>query len=320
MHTGFLYDPGFLEHDTGPGHPECADRLKVTLEYLQGQPWFRQLQWIESIRAERAWLEWVHSSDYIDHVATSCRSGARYLDTPDVMICPVSYDIALLAAGGAVTLAKAVMEGRINNGFALLRPPGHHAERDQALGFCLFNNIAITARYLQRQYGLERILILDWDVHHGNGTQHTFEDDPAIFYISLHQSPFYPGTGAASETGRGRGQGLTLNIPMRAGAGDKDYEQAFTDQIIPAVNRFQPEVILVSAGFDAHHDDPLAGICLSSDAYQWLTQRVMELADHHAGGRVISLLEGGYDLQALPVCIAKHLSTLSAYHIEPAYP
>lgn len=320
MRTGFLYDPKFLEHDTGHGHPECPERLTVTLQYLEKQSWFRQLQRLEPISAQREWLERVHSASYIEHVAAACHSGARYLDTPDVMISQSSYEVALLAAGGAVTLAAAVVRGEIDNGFALLRPPGHHAEKAQALGFCLFNNIAIAARYLQHEHGFEKILILDWDVHHGNGTQHTFEADPAVFYISLHQSPFYPGSGDAAETGTGSGQGMTLNCPMRAGATDKDYEKAFQNQIIPAINLFQPEIILVSAGFDAHRDDPLAGIRLSSDMYHWMTQRVMELAELHAGGRIISLLEGGYNLQALPECIAKHLMALSAYRIEPTYP
>ena len=320
MRTGFLYDTRYLNHDTGYGHPECAERLSVTINYLQQQPWFQQLHAITPISADRKWLETVHSRDYIDHVEQSCREGLPYLDTPDVAICRESYDIALLAAGGAMQLADAVMNNEIDNGFGLIRPPGHHAEHAQALGFCLFNNIAIVARYLQQAHGLDKILILDWDVHHGNGTQHIFEADPSVFYISLHQHPFYPGSGRGTETGHDAGSGTTLNCPMPAGASDQEYRKAFKDYVIPAINDFHPQVILISAGFDAHRDDPLAGICLSSDIYRWMTQRVMECADHHSHGRIISLLEGGYDLHALPESIANHLSALSAYHIEPVYP
>ena len=310
MRSGFLYHPHFLDHDTGYGHPECADRLRATLSYLEDQPWFQHLIAVEAERAEREWLQLVHSNDYIEHVEASCQQGLPFLDTPDVMISRESYDVALLAAGGAMKLADSVISDNIDNGFALLRPPGHHAEYSQALGFCLFNNIAVTARYLQRRHGIGRVLILDWDVHHGNGTQHIFDADPSVFYVSLHQAPFYPGTGSANETGTGDGRGTTLNCPMPAGASDKDYEKIFNEQIIPAVN----------AGFDAHRDDPLAGICLSSAFYHWMTQRVMELADQHAGGRIISLLEGGYNLKALPESIGQHLMALSAYSIEPAYP
>lgn len=180
-----------------------------------------------------------------------------------------------------------------------------------ALGFCLFNNIAILARYLQKHHGLGKILILDWDVHHGNGTQHTFEEDPSVLYVSLHQYPYYPGTGASSETGRGRGKGATVNCPMRAGAGDSDYKSAFTETILPAVNAFAPEMVLISAGFDAHAADPLAQINLTTDCYTWMTKRMMEVADQHADGKMIALLEGGYDLKALAQSIAAHLRELS---------
>jgi len=320
MPTGFLYDPRFLDHDTGYGHPECPERLSVTMSYLEDQPWFDHLRIMQAERADPEWPLLVHSADYLEHVAASCRAGLPFLDTPDVMICRESCDIALLAVGGAVHLADRVIAGEIHNGFALLRPPGHHAEHARALGFCLFNNIAILARYLQRHHGLERILILDWDVHHGNGTQHIFDSDPSVFYISLHQDRFYPGTGHADETGTGPGRGTILNCPMPDGSSDPEYQQVFRERVIPAIDGFRPEIILISAGFDAHRDDPLAGLCLSSECYNWMTQRVMELADHHAGGRVISLLEGGYNLQALPECIGRHLTALSAYHIEPAYP
>lgn len=320
MHTGFLYDPIFLEHDTGPGHPECARRLTATLEYLQQQDWFAQLLPLKPKAIDRHWLLQVHTADYIQRVEAACRNGAPYLDTPDVSISQRSYEVALYAAGSGLVLADELLAGRIDNGFALLRPPGHHAEADMALGFCLFNNIAILARYLQQQHGLERIAILDWDVHHGNGTQHAFESDGSVLYASIHQYPFYPGSGGDQETGHAAGRGTTLNCPVPAGTTDQDYEQLFRQRILPAIANFQPDILLVSAGFDAHRSDPLAGVSLSTEFYGWMTQRIMETADHHAGGRLLSLLEGGYDLQALPHCIAAHLKTLCRYHIDAAYP
>lgn len=320
MRTGFLYDPIFLEHDTGPGHPECAERLTATLGFLRQQSWFDQLLTLRPRPIEHHWLEQVHTAEYIKRVEAACHKGLRYLDTPDVSICPRSYEVALYAAGSGLVLADELLAGRIDNGFALVRPPGHHAETAMALGFCLFNNIAILARYMQLQYGLKRIVILDWDVHHGNGTQHTFETDPSVFYISIHQYPFYPGSGWHTETGTSSGRGVTLNCPVAAGSGDRDYEQLFREQILPAIAEFQPEIILVSAGFDAHHRDPLAGINLSTAFYGWMTQRLMEAADHHADGRLLSLLEGGYDLESLPYCVAAHLKTLCCSHIDPPYP
>ena len=222
-----------------------------------------------------------------------------------------SFDIALLAAGGALELADQVASGQLDNAFALTRPPGHHAERDMALGFCLFNNVAIAARYLQRHHGIEKVLILDWDVHHGNGTQHTFEDDPSVLYVSLHQYPYYPGTGAASETGTGRGAGATVNCPMPAGAGDAEYEHAFVERVLPAIDAFAPQFVLLSAGFDAHVDDPLAQMRLSTSFYGWMTARMLEVADRHAGGRLVSLLEGGYDTRALSASVEAHLAGLA---------
>ena len=223
-----------------------------------------------------------------------------------------SWEVANLAAGGVLGVADAVMQGTANNGFAMIRPPGHHAERDTALGFCLFNNIAITARYLQQFHGVEKVLILDWDVHHGNGTQHAFEADPSVLFISLHQYPYYPGTGAWSETGVGKGVGATVNCPMSAGSGNEEYQQAFTEKILPAIHQFKPEVVLLSAGFDAHQRDPLGAINLTTEFYGWMSQEMLAIADQYAQGRLISMLEGGYDLQALADCISTHVSALTS--------
>jgi len=311
MATGFAYDPRFLDHYAGIGHPECPERLSAVMAHLEKLPWFRTLQPVVSQRAEKAWLREIHSAGYIRRAQEACDSGAPLLDTPDVGISLQSFDTACLAAGAALQLADRLAAGHIQNGFALLRPPGHHAEKENAMGFCLFNNIAILARYLQKKHSLEKIAILDWDVHHGNGTQHTFEEDPSVFYISTHQFPFYPGTGRATENGIGRGKGATLNCPMPAGAGDWEYEQAFALQILPALENYKPDAVLISAGFDAHLADPLGQINLSTEFYGWMTERVMEIAHKHSGGKILSLLEGGYDLNALPLCVAEHLRTLS---------
>ena len=309
--TGFVYDPVFLGHDPGRGHPERSARLVATMERLGREPWFEELVRTEADPCPSEWLESVHAPEYVARAEAVCRAGGPYLDVPDVGVSRESFDVARLAAGAGIALADRLVGGEIDNGFSLVRPPGHHAERALALGFCLFNNIAVLARYLQRRHGLERILILDWDVHHGNGTQHTFDEDPTVLFVSLHQYPFYPGTGAASEEGSGRGKGTTVNCPMPAGARDALYEEAFRTRILPATEAFGPDAVLLSAGFDAHAEDPLAGVELSTDCYRWMSDRIMEVADRHAGGRVLSLLEGGYSLEALPACVAAHLECLA---------
>ena len=311
MNTGLLYDPVYLNHNTGAGHPECAERLAVTIRHLKNQEWFDQLRPVSIRTVEQQWLETVHNHNYINRAEQICLAGVPFLDSMDVSVCKESYNIALQATGGVLTLADQVMNNKINNGFALIRPPGHHAETDMALGFCLFNNVAVLARYLQKQYGVDKVLILDWDVHHGNGTQHTFEDDPSVLYISTHQYPYYPGTGAWYETGTGPGEGATLNCPMSAGSGDREYEQIFTEKILPKIDQFHPDIIIISAGFDAHKDDPLGNINLSTGFYAWMTETLMEKADKYANGKIISVLEGGYNLKRLPECIARHLAVLS---------
>ncbi|MCB1879699.1 MAG: histone deacetylase [Gammaproteobacteria bacterium] len=311
MTTGLLYDPIYLDHNTGFGHPERSERLSAALEYIKQQPFFEEIVPVLPRSAEPEWVQQIHTSRYMARAETACRRNSSHLDSLDVAISTRSFDVALQAAGGALELGDRVVSGALDNAFGLIRPPGHHAEQDMALGFCLFNNIAILARYLQKQHGLQKVLILDWDVHHGNGTQHTFEEDPSVFYVSLHQYPYYPGTGAVAETGKGRGRGATLNCPMPAGADDNDYQSAFTDRILPAVNAFGPEIVLISAGFDAHAADPLAQINLSTECYSWMSERMMEVADQHADGKLIALLEGGYDLKALAHSAAAHLRVLA---------
>ncbi len=311
MTTGLLYDSVFLSHKTGFGHPERSERLSAVIQHIEHQPFFGELVPVLPRRAEPEWVQLIHTPRYMERAEEACRTNRSHLDSMDVSISMQSFDVALQAAGGATALGDQVVSGELDNAFGLIRPPGHHAENEMALGFCLFNNIAILARYLQKRHGLQKILILDWDVHHGNGTQHTFEEDPSILYVSLHQYPYYPGTGAFSETGLGRGQGATVNCPMPAGAGDTEYQSAFTDTILPKVNAFGPEIVLISAGFDAHADDPLAQIDLSTDCYRWMSERMMEVADKHSNGRLIALLEGGYNLNALAHSTATHLRVLS---------
>ncbi len=311
MATGFIYDSAFLNHDTGINHPECQQRLTSCMSHLRSLGWFEDLRQLSAQIIDDEWLTTTHSKSYIQRARKSCENGEAFLDSMDVSICKDSFDIALLAAGAPVALANEIFTGNIDNGFVLARPPGHHAERDQAMGFCLFNNVAILARYLQHQYGIDKILILDWDVHHGNGTQHSFEEDPSVLYVSTHQYPYYPGTGAYTETGIGLGNGATLNCPMSAGAGDVNYESAFNEKILPAIDAFKPEFIIISAGFDAHLEDPLGQICLSTSFYRWMTKRMMEVASKHCQGRLISVLEGGYNLQFLPLCVEEHIAVLS---------
>ena len=313
MKTGFVYDPRFLNHNPGAHHPESPERLKTCFNALKEKSWFRDLIIPEFQHADESWIREIHTADYLRHAQEVCDSSKSYLDTPDVGISKNSYDIAKLAAGAGLELADQMMNGKIQNGFALLRPPGHHAESSQALGFCLLNNIAILAKYLQKKYRLEKILILDWDVHHGNGTQHSFEEDPSVFYMSIHRFPFYPGTGAAHENGIGRGKGATLNCPMPAGCGDLQYEQIFKTKILPKCHEFEPDAVLISAGFDAHARDPLGGMNLSTEFFGWMTERMLEIAGQYAENRVLSLLEGGYDLKALSDCVNHHLEHLCTH-------
>ncbi|MYB35042.1 MAG: histone deacetylase [Gammaproteobacteria bacterium] len=311
MKTAYIYDPIFLDHDTGMGHPETSQRLASAHTHLISQDFFSKLNLFQARDAEIKWVETIHQPDYIERVKSSCEAGMRMIDTPDVQVCPESYNVSIKATGSLLELADRVMAGEVDNGFAMVRPPGHHAENSTAMGFCLFNSIAIAARYLQQQYHLKRILILDWDVHHGNGTQHTFEEDPDVFYVSLHQYPHYPGTGALYETGTGKGEGATLNCPMSGGLGDAAYREAFKEKILPAARNFNPDAILISAGFDAHRADPLASIRLDTESYGWMTEEMMSLAEKYCEGRLISVLEGGYDFKALAESVTEHVRVLS---------
>lgn len=263
--------------------------------------------------ADERWIRAVHPADYIDRIRGVCAAGGGVLDDGDTPVGPESFEIARLAVGALLGCCDAVVSGQVRRAFAAVRPPGHHAEPEQPLGFCIFANVSIAARYLQQAHGVGKIAIVDFDVHHGNGTQAVFEADPSVLFVSLHQDPrtCYPGTGYASEIGSGPGRGLTLNIPFPPGASDAEYLEAFDQSVLPALDAFGPEFLLISAGFDAHCDDPLAQIDLTEDAFEQMTRRLVEAANNHCGGRIVSALEGGYDLRALGRCVVRHLSALA---------
>ena len=252
----------------------------------------------------------MHEASYLTSLKSRAPVSGRVSLDPDTSISAGSLPAAYLAAGGVLAAADAIMAGTVDHAFCAIRPPGHHAESDRAMGFCLFNNVAIAARYLQRRHGVARVLIVDWDVHHGNGTQHTFDDDPSVLFFSTHQYPHYPGTGRATERGKGKGEGLTINVPMSAGQGDEDYREIFERVLVPAADAYKPEFVLISAGFDAHRDDPLASMGLTEEGYATLTGIVAGIARRHSKSRVLSCLEGGYNLNALAASVERHVVAL----------
>ncbi len=308
MATGFVYDPIYLEHDL-PGHPENQRRLKTTLRVLQDHGMLARLTDIPAVPITAERLDRVHESRYVEQVRQLAQRGGGHLDM-DTYVRPASYEAALMAAGGLVEATGAVLDGTVDNAFALVRPPGHHALRSRGMGFCLFNNVALAARYALAERNLERVLIIDFDVHHGNGTQDEFEDDPAVMYISTHQYPYYPGTGHWSEVGHGQGVGSLVNVPLHGGVGDRGFARIFQEIVEPVTWRFQPQLILVSAGYDAHWDDPLAYMQLSIGGYADMARSFKDLAGQLCEGRIVFTLEGGYHLEALAYSILNTLAVL----------
>ena len=310
--TGFLYDERYLLHDTGPNHPESPDRLRAIYQGIKQAGLLPNLTLIQAMRADLEWIETVHSKNYIKRFEAACRSGNSTFDCPDNQMCAETFETALLAVGGVLDTVRQVMTGQIDNVFCAVRPPGHHAEREFAMGFCYFNNVAIAARYLQAEWAVQRVGIVDFDVHHGNGTQHIFEEDPTVFYYSIHQHPTFafPGTGRVFETGEGEGVGTIRNYPVLPGHGDKEYQGLVERDLMPVMEAFSPEVILVSAGFDAHVDDDMSDIQLSTEGFSRIMQRIVALAQHCSNGRLISVLEGGYCIKRLPELAVNHVKIL----------
>jgi len=309
--TLLYYDERFLDHDTG-AHPERADRLSYSVEHLKAQgTWDRCTpgEW-EPATAEQ--VQMVHDAGYVDAIRRFCEAGGGHIDV-DTVVSAESYEVALLAAGAGIAAVDAVVgRGEDRTAMCLVRPPGHHATPSCAMGFCLFNNIAVAARQAVRQHGLERVLIVDWDVHHGNGTQEAFYADGQVAYLSTHRFPFYPGTGEANESGAGEGEGLTCNLPVVFGTPRDVYLGLFQRHLRELAERHRPELVLVSAGFDGHAEDPIASLGLETEDFAALTDLALDVADEHADGRLISFLEGGYDLAALAESIQVHLERMLA--------
>ncbi len=302
----------YSKHDTGEFAFESARRLHAVRDRLERDGLWPRLLRVEPRRADLEWIEAVHTPDYVETVKKDVESGARQLSTGHSLISRESYDVALWAAGGVLAACDEVMDGRAGRAFCAVRPPGHHASAEVGMGFCVFNNAAVAARYLQKRHGLGRVLIVDWDLHHGNGTQDIFYRDGSVFYFSTHQWPWYPWTGAAGETGQGDGEGATLNVPLPAGSGDKEFIAAFEERLRPAMGRFQPDFVLISAGFDSRTADPLGRFRVTDAGFRRLTEIVMAIARDHASGRLVSVLEGGYSLTGLASAASAHVETLLA--------
>jgi acetoin utilization deacetylase AcuC-like enzyme len=311
MLTALIHDQVYLEHQTGH-HPERPDRLKVITAALKNDDaLWNQLHHISPRPASDADIIRCHTSQLVDHLRSLCEREVPFVDL-DTVICPRSFEVAQLAAGAALSGIDAVFGGEIQNAFAFVRPPGHHATPNRAMGFCLFNNAAVGARYAQAKYGAERVLIIDWDVHHGNGTQDIFYEDPSVFYFSTHQYPYYPGTGSSGERGEGKGEGTTINVPLNEGTPAPVHRKVFSEALKAIEQSFPPDLIIISAGFDSRRGDPLGGLMLEDSDFREMTREVLELADRHAGGRVVSILEGGYNLDTLGGTVKAHVAALSS--------
>ncbi len=305
-------NPIFRSHDTGVGHPERPSRMDAALEGVARAGLSDRVVAEASVHAETdRIIAKVHSSDYERELEHACRAGMRLFHSMDNPISSRTFAAARTAVGSALGAAEEMLTGETTRAFVVARPPGHHADRVAAMGFCFFNTIACVAEWLREREGIDRVFIFDFDVHHGNGTQALFEERDDVYYASTHRFPFYPGTGASDEIGRGAGRGFTRNLPIAAGGGDAEYLRAVEDDIVRVIDDYRPDVVLLSSGFDAHRRDPLGGMNVTEQAYGAITQRLVEAAERHAKGRILSLLEGGYDLEALSASVAEHVLALS---------
>ncbi len=308
-HTGLIRDKAYLEHITSDFHPEHPDRLRAIYSILEDQELQGKTTVLEAREATAEEIQWIHTESYYQKIESTRDCGHRQLD-PDTHVSSQSYRAAKLAAGGLCVLVDAVCSGKIRNGFALVRPPGHHAEAGRGMGFCIYNNIAIAARYAQNRGLAEKVLIVDWDLHHGNGTQHSFESDPSVLYFSSHQYPYYPGTGRPDETGTGKAKGYTVNVPLPGGQGDEDFIRIYQEILEPIATQFKPDLVLVSAGFDTYYRDPLGGMGMTEDGFAEITRILMRIADACCQGKIVLTLEGGYHLEGLAQCVKRVILAL----------
>lgn len=310
MVTGLITSEKYKDHITGPGFPESPDRLDAIINHLESTGLINELNVFEPNRKDKKFCQLVHDDDYISRVREACDFGAPIVDTVDNPISKDSYDTALLAVGGITEAVDLVFTEKVNDAMVLLRPPGHHAEKDMAMGFCLFNNVAIAARYAQQNYEVEKVTIIDFDVHHGNGTQHIFEADSTVMYASTHQYPFYPGTGALEENGIGDGKGTTINYPLNYGADDDKFSDIFNNSLSDKILKYNPDLIIISAGFDAHIKDPIGGLNVTTKGFFDISNTIVKLAEEVCDGKIISSLEGGYNIKDLAESVAAHLKSL----------
>jgi len=307
--VGIVLDKLYVDHDNGPGHPETFERVLAIVDMLNFTKMMDEVIRIEPRDATREEITLVHSLEHYNKIASTKGKPRVFLDA-DTTTSAASFDAAVRAVGGTISTIDSVLNGKVDRAFPIVRPPGHHAEADRPMGFCLFNNVAVGAAYLTEVKGLERVLVIDWDVHHGNGTQHIFEDSSKVLYFSTHQFPFYPGTGAAEEIGTGEGKGYTVNVPLQPEMGDNEFIRIFDEILRPVIEQYKPEFILVSAGFDIFFEDPLGGMKVTPEGFAKLTRQLTDQADKICNGNIIFLLEGGYNLDGLWISTKEMLEEL----------
>lgn len=313
--TVLFYDPIYLEHDNGFGHPERPERLQAAMRVLEGTGLLDKLDVVSPRDAKVKEIELVHPMRHIQKVREVAEAGGGWLD-PDTHVSPRSYDAALRSAGAALEGIERIVAGQADNAFCLVRPPGHHATAERGMGFCLFNNNAVASRFAMEEFGIKRIFILDWDAHHGNGIQDIFYDDPRVLYASLHQYPHYPGSGSFHEVGSGKGEGFTVNFPFPAHSGEEAYLAAFDQVILPIARQFEPELVLISAGYDGHFSDPLCSMLLGAVDYAAMAERLKALAEEFCGGKMMASLEGGYDLTGIAASITNTIAVMAGEDIR----